>query len=156
MLSLCKYFNLIFYRYYINYKLMKKRVKQYAHQIEVGTLDRRHVLKDFSRMLDNQVLWKMHLKVFASVFHWILRPKVWIIGLLWKDCYKHTYMIILYFGNLFSFPLFFIDSDFYLVLLLSICIAFHHSWHVKGKSVGFDSIGVRKECKFVHGEISVI
>ncbi|WRX19388.1 SPX domain - like 7 [Theobroma cacao] len=55
MLSLCKYFNLIFYRYYINYKLMKKRVKQYAHQIEVGTLDRRHVLKDFSRMLDNQI-----------------------------------------------------------------------------------------------------
>ncbi|XP_021285422.1 SPX domain-containing membrane protein At4g22990-like [Herrania umbratica] len=41
--------------YYINYKLMKKRVKQYAHQIEVGTLDRRHVLKDFSRMLDNQI-----------------------------------------------------------------------------------------------------
>ncbi|PON57499.1 Major facilitator [Parasponia andersonii] len=41
--------------YYINYKLMKKRVKQYAHQIEVGTQDRRHVLKDFSRMLDNQI-----------------------------------------------------------------------------------------------------
>ncbi|TYH97641.1 hypothetical protein ES332_A12G256700v1 [Gossypium tomentosum] len=41
--------------YYINYKLMKKKVKQYAHQIEVGTLERRHVLKDFSRMLDNQI-----------------------------------------------------------------------------------------------------
>ncbi|KAA8521968.1 hypothetical protein F0562_012718 [Nyssa sinensis] len=41
--------------YYINYKLMKKKVKQYAHQIEVGALDRRHVLKDFSRMLDNQI-----------------------------------------------------------------------------------------------------
>ncbi|XP_057736549.1 SPX domain-containing membrane protein At4g22990-like isoform X2 [Arachis stenosperma] len=41
--------------YYINYKQMKKRVKQYAQQIELGTLDRRHVLKDFSRMLDNQV-----------------------------------------------------------------------------------------------------
>ncbi|XVF51566.1 hypothetical protein PTKIN_Ptkin04bG0194900 [Pterospermum kingtungense] len=41
--------------YYINYKLMKKKVKQYAHQIEVGTQDRRHVLKDFSRMLDNQI-----------------------------------------------------------------------------------------------------
>ncbi|MBA0718692.1 hypothetical protein Golax_006422 [Gossypium laxum] len=34
---------------------MKKKVKQYAHQIEVGTLERRHVLKDFSRMLDNQI-----------------------------------------------------------------------------------------------------
>ncbi|PSR91524.1 SPX domain-containing membrane protein [Actinidia chinensis var. chinensis] len=41
--------------YYINYKLMKKKVKQYAHQIESGSLDRRHVLKDFSRMLDNQI-----------------------------------------------------------------------------------------------------
>ncbi|KAA8522335.1 hypothetical protein F0562_013304 [Nyssa sinensis] len=41
--------------YYINYKLMKKKVKQYAHQIKVGALDRRHVLKDFSRMLDNQI-----------------------------------------------------------------------------------------------------
>ncbi|XVE64911.1 hypothetical protein DITRI_Ditri07aG0140100 [Diplodiscus trichospermus] len=41
--------------YYINYKLMKKKVKQYAHQIEVGTQDRRYVLKDFSRMLDNQI-----------------------------------------------------------------------------------------------------
>ncbi|KAL4383068.1 hypothetical protein GQ457_15G009710 [Hibiscus cannabinus] len=41
--------------YYINYKLMKKKVKQYAHQIEVGTLERRQVLKDFSRMLDNQI-----------------------------------------------------------------------------------------------------
>ncbi|XP_058221762.1 SPX domain-containing membrane protein At4g22990-like [Rhododendron vialii] len=41
--------------YYINYKLMKKKVKQYAHQIEIGSLDRRHVLKDFSRMLDIQI-----------------------------------------------------------------------------------------------------
>ncbi|CAL0303347.1 unnamed protein product [Lupinus luteus] len=41
--------------YYINYKLMKRQVKQYAQQIELGTQDRRHVLKDFSRMLDNQI-----------------------------------------------------------------------------------------------------
>ncbi|KAG9149255.1 hypothetical protein Leryth_003240 [Lithospermum erythrorhizon] len=41
--------------YYINYKLMKKKVKQYANQMENGSLDRRHVLKDFSRMLDNQI-----------------------------------------------------------------------------------------------------
>ncbi|KAJ0559113.1 putative SPX domain-containing protein [Helianthus annuus] len=41
--------------YYINYKLMKKKVKQYARQIEAGGLERRYVLKDFSRMLDNQV-----------------------------------------------------------------------------------------------------
>ncbi|MCH93131.1 SPX domain-containing membrane protein [Trifolium medium] len=34
---------------------MKKRVRQYAQQIEQGTQDRRHVLKDFSRMLDNQI-----------------------------------------------------------------------------------------------------
>ncbi|XP_028063284.1 SPX domain-containing membrane protein At4g22990-like [Camellia sinensis] len=42
-------------RYYINYKLMKKKVKQYAHQIQIGSIERRHVLKDFSRMLDNQI-----------------------------------------------------------------------------------------------------
>ncbi|XP_042506547.1 SPX domain-containing membrane protein At4g22990-like isoform X1 [Macadamia integrifolia] len=42
-------------RYYINYKLMKKKVKQYAQQIEVGAQDRRHVLMEFSRMLDNQI-----------------------------------------------------------------------------------------------------
>ncbi|KAL8114534.1 hypothetical protein AgCh_021412 [Apium graveolens] len=41
--------------YYINYKLMKKKVKQYARQIEVASLDRRHVLKDFSKMLDEQI-----------------------------------------------------------------------------------------------------
>ncbi|XP_019156241.1 PREDICTED: SPX domain-containing membrane protein At4g22990-like isoform X3 [Ipomoea nil] len=41
--------------YYINYKLMKKKVKQYSNQIEAGVLDRRHVLKDFSRMLDYQI-----------------------------------------------------------------------------------------------------
>ncbi|KAG9148584.1 hypothetical protein Leryth_018299 [Lithospermum erythrorhizon] len=41
--------------YYINYKLMKKKVKQYANQTENESLDGRHVLKDFSRMLDNQI-----------------------------------------------------------------------------------------------------
>lgn len=41
--------------YYINYKLMKKKVKQYKRQIEAGGLERRYVLKDFSRMLDNQI-----------------------------------------------------------------------------------------------------
>ncbi|KAI3918658.1 hypothetical protein MKX01_041978 [Papaver californicum] len=41
--------------YYINYKLMKKKVKQYAQQIEVGAQHRRHVLKEFSRMLDKQI-----------------------------------------------------------------------------------------------------
>ncbi|CBI34758.3 hypothetical protein VitviT2T_002077 [Vitis vinifera] len=41
--------------YYINYKLMKKKVKQYVQQIEGGAQNRRHVLKDFSRMLDTQI-----------------------------------------------------------------------------------------------------
>ncbi|KAJ0084200.1 hypothetical protein Patl1_30004 [Pistacia atlantica] len=36
-------------RYYMNYKLMKKKVKHY------GTQDCHHVLKDFLRMLDNQI-----------------------------------------------------------------------------------------------------
>ncbi|KAL3738084.1 hypothetical protein ACJRO7_019589 [Eucalyptus globulus] len=41
--------------YYINYKLMKKKVRQYTQQIQVGSQDRGHVLKDFSRMLDSQI-----------------------------------------------------------------------------------------------------
>ncbi|XP_048322151.2 SPX domain-containing membrane protein At4g22990 isoform X2 [Ziziphus jujuba] len=41
--------------YYINYKLMKKKVKRYTQQIQVGTQDRHNVLKDFSRLLDSQI-----------------------------------------------------------------------------------------------------
>ncbi|KAJ7962285.1 SPX domain-containing membrane protein [Quillaja saponaria] len=41
--------------YYINYKLMKKKVKRYTQQIEVGTQNHQDVLKDFSRLLDNQI-----------------------------------------------------------------------------------------------------
>ncbi|RID44632.1 hypothetical protein BRARA_I01414, partial [Brassica rapa] len=41
--------------YYINYKLMKQKVKQYAEQIRGGSQHPRHVLKDFSRMLDTQI-----------------------------------------------------------------------------------------------------
>ncbi|XP_059308352.1 SPX domain-containing membrane protein At4g22990-like [Lycium ferocissimum] len=41
--------------YYINYKLMKKKLKQYANQSQAVVLDRRYVLKDFSRMLDHQI-----------------------------------------------------------------------------------------------------
>jgi SPX domain protein involved in polyphosphate accumulation len=44
--------------YYINYKLMKKKVKQYAEQIQGGSQHPRHVLKDFSRMLDTQVCYR--------------------------------------------------------------------------------------------------
>ncbi|KAG6399263.1 hypothetical protein SASPL_140739 [Salvia splendens] len=41
--------------FYLNYKLMKKKVKQYTTQIESGALDHRNALKDFSRMLDTQI-----------------------------------------------------------------------------------------------------
>ncbi|KAI3444632.1 hypothetical protein Pfo_001297 [Paulownia fortunei] len=41
--------------YYINYKLMKKKVKQYGQQIEVSEQNREYVLKDFSRVLDKQI-----------------------------------------------------------------------------------------------------
>ncbi|KAH0644132.1 hypothetical protein KY284_032016 [Solanum tuberosum] len=41
--------------YYINYKLMKRKLKQYANQSQAIVPDRRFVLKDFSRMLDNQI-----------------------------------------------------------------------------------------------------
>ncbi|KAI8545220.1 hypothetical protein RHMOL_Rhmol07G0024100 [Rhododendron molle] len=43
--------------YYINYKMLKKKVKQYSQQIEAGAQDPFYILKDFSRTLDNQVLY---------------------------------------------------------------------------------------------------
>lgn len=43
------------WRYYINYKLMKKKVKQYVERIEVSSENREYVLKDFSSILDKQV-----------------------------------------------------------------------------------------------------
>lgn len=41
--------------YYINYKILKKKVNQYTRQIENGSGDDLLVLKDFSIMLDNQL-----------------------------------------------------------------------------------------------------
>ncbi|KAG4992739.1 hypothetical protein AAZX31_09G241900 [Glycine max] len=41
--------------YYINYKLMKKKVKRYVEQMEVGAQNRHNVLRDFSMLLDNQI-----------------------------------------------------------------------------------------------------
>lgn len=41
--------------YYINYKLLKKKVNRYSQQLEVGAQDHHYVLKDFSRLLDNQI-----------------------------------------------------------------------------------------------------
>ncbi|KAI8545226.1 hypothetical protein RHMOL_Rhmol07G0024500 [Rhododendron molle] len=41
--------------YYMNYKMLKKKVKQYSQQIEAGAQDPFYILKDFSRTLDNQI-----------------------------------------------------------------------------------------------------
>ncbi|XP_062090215.1 SPX domain-containing membrane protein At4g22990-like [Humulus lupulus] len=41
--------------YYINYKLMKKKVNRYTQQIQVGEQNRPLVLRDFSRLLDSQI-----------------------------------------------------------------------------------------------------
>ncbi|XP_051124593.1 SPX domain-containing membrane protein At4g22990-like [Andrographis paniculata] len=41
--------------YYINYKLMKKKVKQYVEQIDASEENRDSVLKDFSRVMDKQI-----------------------------------------------------------------------------------------------------
>ncbi|KAJ1280529.1 hypothetical protein BS78_04G240200 [Paspalum vaginatum] len=41
--------------YYINYKMMKKKVKQYIQQTQTGGKNREQVLKEFSRMLDDQI-----------------------------------------------------------------------------------------------------
>ncbi|KAK9910620.1 hypothetical protein M0R45_034576 [Rubus argutus] len=42
-------------RYYIDYKLMKKKLNRYTQQIEVGTENHLIVLKDFSRLLDCEI-----------------------------------------------------------------------------------------------------
>uniref|UniRef100_A0A453CLH0 SPX domain-containing protein n=1 Tax=Aegilops tauschii subsp. strangulata TaxID=200361 RepID=A0A453CLH0_AEGTS len=42
-------------RYYINYKLMKKLLKQYVQQTQIGGKDCEQVLKEFSRILDDQI-----------------------------------------------------------------------------------------------------
>lgn len=55
-------------RYYINYKLMKKKVNQYGRQLQGGNLERRQVLKDFSKMLDNQVLHLLPSPKFLDNF----------------------------------------------------------------------------------------
>lgn len=49
---------------------MKKKLKQYANHSQAVVLDRRFVLKDFSRMLDNQVTkWdrSMHLHPYVCI-----------------------------------------------------------------------------------------
>ncbi|CAN1188939.1 SPX domain-containing membrane protein At4g22990 [Linum perenne] len=41
--------------YYINYKLLKKRVNRYTQLLQSGTQDQQSLLKDFSRLLDSQI-----------------------------------------------------------------------------------------------------
>uniref|UniRef100_A0ACD5Y032 Uncharacterized protein n=1 Tax=Avena sativa TaxID=4498 RepID=A0ACD5Y032_AVESA len=41
--------------YYFNYKLLKARVKVYTKQTKEGNHDRRRVLKDFSKLLDDEI-----------------------------------------------------------------------------------------------------
>ncbi|KAL9674285.1 hypothetical protein QQ045_030557 [Rhodiola kirilowii] len=42
-------------RYYLSYKDMKKKVNQYARQLELGEQTHQSVLKDFAKMLDMQI-----------------------------------------------------------------------------------------------------
>ncbi|CAI9101669.1 OLC1v1039047C2 [Oldenlandia corymbosa var. corymbosa] len=42
-------------RYYINYKMMKKKVNRYAQQLEDSDDNGKQILKDFSRILDQQI-----------------------------------------------------------------------------------------------------
>ena len=52
--------------FYINYKLMKKKVNQYTRQIEVSEHNREYVLKDFSRVLDSQVKKSYHVRFLLT------------------------------------------------------------------------------------------
>ncbi|VAI89262.1 unnamed protein product [Triticum turgidum subsp. durum] len=56
--------------YYINYKLMKKKVKQYGQQLQQGEKDRCRVLKHFSKMLDDQVI----LRDGSLPIHYFILP----------------------------------------------------------------------------------
>ena len=58
-------FLLTIYRYYINYKMMKKKVKQYVEQTENGRRNHEQVLKEFSRMLDDQVCFSAELLMYS-------------------------------------------------------------------------------------------
>jgi hypothetical protein len=53
------FFCLSIARYYINYKLMKKMLKQYVQQTQIGGKDCEQILKEFSRILDDQVCRKL-------------------------------------------------------------------------------------------------
>lgn len=55
---------------------MKKKVRRYARQIEGGAQDRRQVLKDFSRMLDNQVYEVLQFEVLDALVLEML--EIWI------------------------------------------------------------------------------
>lgn len=48
---------------------MKKKVKRYTEQIEVGTQNHHFVLKDFSRLLDCQVTVTLHELLIAPHLH---------------------------------------------------------------------------------------
>jgi len=67
---------------------MKKKVKQYGQQLQQGEKDRRRVLKDFSKMLDDQVmLLNRNLgKVISSnsliCFNLQTLASLWIFNLL--------------------------------------------------------------------------
>ncbi|KAG6526484.1 hypothetical protein ZIOFF_016469 [Zingiber officinale] len=70
-------------KYYINYKLMKKKVKQYVQQMEQGGKERCHVLKEFSRTLDDQV--------------WISSGFLFILAYFGQDYFEFIEKTVLFF-----------------------------------------------------------
>lgn len=68
--------------YYINYKLMKKNVKRYAQQLEVGAQNHHHVLKDFSKILDHQI---EKIVMFLLVQQGLLATRLSNLGELHDD-----------------------------------------------------------------------
>lgn len=67
-------YDLISTRYYINYKMLKKKVKQYSQQIEGGAQDPFCILKDFSRTLDKQVWYYTPMLFILNT--WIISIRV--------------------------------------------------------------------------------
>ncbi|GFP98518.1 spx domain-containing membrane protein at4g22990 [Phtheirospermum japonicum] len=85
--------------YYINYKLMKKKVKQYVQQIEASAQNRDFVLMDFSRVLDKQIILSMHdLQIEKTVLFLIeqegqLASRLMILGEKHDALIEHAYAI---------------------------------------------------------------
>ncbi|PKA60841.1 SPX domain-containing membrane protein [Apostasia shenzhenica] len=73
-------------RYYINYKIMKKKLRQYVEQTQNGGKGRQQVLKDFSKMLDDQI---EKILLFLLEQQRLLANRIEKLGERWSNLLEH-------------------------------------------------------------------